>query len=86
VINLGSSGFDAEVGCSAAGCNAAASWRINWRNPRIHSADRVKVWLACDEHREHLESYLATRGFPVVVSALDDPVAVVPDTALPGRA
>ena len=32
--------------CSRAGCGHAAAWRVNWRNPRIHTADRVKVWLA----------------------------------------
>lgn len=51
--------------CSRAGCRASASWNINWRNPRIHSEDRVKVWLACDEHREFLYEYLSSRGFPV---------------------
>lgn len=68
--------------CSSAGCVADAVWRINWRNPRIHSADRVKVWLACDAHRGTLADYLGTRGFPVVVSALDAPVENVPDAAV----
>ena len=49
--------------CSRAGCTAAAGWRIEWRNPRIHTEDRVKVWLACDEHRESLEKFLGARGF-----------------------
>ncbi|GMA93201.1 hypothetical protein GCM10025881_00250 [Pseudolysinimonas kribbensis] len=43
--------------------------------------DRVKVWLACDAHRDHLEGYLASRGFPVVVTALDVVADVVPDRA-----
>jgi hypothetical protein len=51
---------------------------VNWRNPRIHSADRVKVWLACDDHRASLGDYLATRGFPVVVTPLGEPVDAVP--------
>jgi hypothetical protein len=72
-------GSDAAVQCSSAGCTADASWRVNWRNPRIHTPDRVKVWLACDAHRTTLADYLATRGFPVVVSALDSAVEVVPD-------
>lgn len=72
---------DAPVACSSAGCAAAAVWRINWRNPRIHTPDRVKVWLACDAHRESLRDYLATRGFPVLVSDMDSPVDLVPDTA-----
>jgi hypothetical protein len=72
-------GSDAAVQCSSAGCAADAAWRVNWRNPRIHTADRVKVWLACGEHRATLADYLGTRGFPVVVSALDAPVESVPD-------
>ena len=68
----------APVPCSAAGCSAPGGWRINWRNPRIHTADRVKVWLACDAHRERLADYLRTRGFPVVVSARDVAVETVP--------
>lgn len=51
--------------CSRAGCRSLASWNIKWRNPRIHSEDRVKIWLACDEHREFLYEYLSSRGFPV---------------------
>lgn len=73
----GDAGSDAPR-CSSAGCGAPAAWRVNWRNPRIHAADRVKVWLACDAHRGTLGDYLATRGFPVVVTALDQPVEVVP--------
>jgi hypothetical protein len=53
--------------CSRAGCRATASWRIEWRNPRIHSADRVKVWLACGEHVDYLREFLAAREFPVAV-------------------
>ena len=64
--------------CSSAGCTTDAAWRVNWRNPRIHTEDRVKVWLACDAHRGTLADYLGTRGFPVVVSPLDQPVQVVP--------
>lgn len=67
-----------DMQCSSAGCAAAAAWRVNWRNPRIHSANRVKVWLACDSHRNTLADYLGTRGFPVIVSALGDPVGAVP--------
>jgi hypothetical protein len=76
-------GFGDEIGtrCSSAGCSEDAAWRVNWRNPRIHTPDRVKVWLACDTHRTTLSEYLSTRGFPVVVTALDQPVELVPDPA-----
>jgi hypothetical protein len=67
--------------CSAAGCTGPAQWRINWRNPRIHTVDRVKVWLSCDAHRDHLTGYLGSRGFPVVVTPVDVAAASVPDIA-----
>jgi hypothetical protein len=67
-------GSSDELRCSRAGCRADASSAVNWRNPRIHSADRVKVWLACDEHGEYLRDYLATRGFPVLLTPLGAPV------------
>lgn len=56
--------------CSRAGCRAAATWRIDWRNPRIHAADRRKTWVACDEHRDYLRDFLAARDFPVAVAPL----------------
>jgi hypothetical protein len=54
--------------CSRAGCSSSADFNVNWRNPRIHGPERVKVWLACTAHREFLETYLASRGFPVLVT------------------
>jgi len=57
-----------DVQCSRAGCSEPAAWNVNWRNPRIHTADRVKVWVACEEHRDFLRDYLDTRGFPVALS------------------
>lgn len=57
--------------CSRAGCREQASWRIGWRNPRIHTADREKVWLACDDHCEFLREFLAARNFPLDVRELD---------------
>lgn len=64
--------------CSRAGCNNPATTAVNWRNPRIHSLDRVKVWLACDEHADYLRDYLAARDFPVVVAPLGTPIDSVP--------
>jgi hypothetical protein len=75
---IGVSGPDGER-CSRAECSAEASWSVNWRNPRIHSPDRVKVWLACVDHVTFLNDYLSSRGFPVVVSRLGEPVDRVPD-------
>ena len=56
--------------CARAGCVSDASWQVNWRNPRIHTLARIKVWVACDEHVEFLRDYLDSRGFPVVVTPL----------------
>jgi len=74
-------GAPAASTCSRAGCSALAGWRVNWRNPRLHDATRVKVWLACDEHRGWLHDYLAARDFPVVVTPLDVEIDRVPDPA-----
>ncbi|ALJ20710.1 hypothetical protein [Microbacterium sp. No. 7] len=61
--------------CSRAGCRAEAVWQVVWRNPRIHAADRRKIWAACEEHVGYLRDYLATRGFPVEVVAFDGEAA-----------
>ncbi len=37
--------------CSAKGCHADAEWALQWNNPKLHTPDRRKVWLACEEHR-----------------------------------
>ena len=58
---------DVEARCSRAGCSADAVWRIVWRNPRIHTADRRKTWLACAEHVGYLRDFLAARDFPLEV-------------------
>lgn len=48
--------------CSRKGCRTAASWRLLWNNPRIHSPERRKTWLGCEEHAPWLENYLTERG------------------------
>ena len=62
--------------CSARGCRSDATWMLLWRNPRIHAADRVKRWAACDEHVESLRAFLTDRGFPCETETLPpaDPV------------
>ena len=78
-------GFDGELSeqtCSRAGCCLAAAWNVNWRNPRIHGAERVKVWLACNEHRDYLHDYLEARDFPVVVTPLSRPLDRLPDLVI----
>lgn len=61
---------DDPASCSRAGCRDAATWRIAWRNPRIHAADRRKIWVACDAHVGYLRDFLAARDFPLDVSRL----------------
>ena len=69
----------AETTCSRAGCRNNAAWNVNWRNPKIHGRDRVKIWLACGEHRDYLQHYLEARDFPVVVTALGQPLERLPE-------
>ena len=66
---IGAEGPDRER-CSRAGCTDDARWGVHWRNPRIHGPERVKTWLACDEHVAYLRDYLASRDFPVEVAAI----------------
>jgi hypothetical protein len=80
-----------ELVCSARGCRAEATWGLLWNNPRLHAPDRRKVWLACDEHREHLEQFLGTRAFlrstvPVADLEVADPSRGPADDGGTGRA
>lgn len=52
-----------ELVCSARGCRQPAAWGLLWNNPRLHTPDRRKVWLACGEHRGSLSEYLQVRAF-----------------------
>ena len=56
------SGPDQDT-CSAKGCREPAAYALQWNNPRLHTPERRKVWLACAEHREHLAGFLSARGF-----------------------
>lgn len=49
--------------CSARGCTEAPLWDLRWNNPRIHTPQRRKHWVACDDHRETLGAFLSARGF-----------------------
>ncbi|GAA1719435.1 MULTISPECIES: hypothetical protein [Streptomyces] len=49
--------------CSAKGCRAPAVWVLAWNNPKLHTPERRKTWLACEEHREYLSEFLGMRGF-----------------------
>ena len=56
--------------CSAKGCTTAAAWALLWNNPKLHTPDRRKTWLACDEHKQSLSDFLGARGFLRDVEAL----------------
>lgn len=61
--NAAESAASAAPICSAKGCRAAAVWVLAWNNPKLHTPERRKTWLACDEHREHLSSFLGCAVF-----------------------
>jgi hypothetical protein len=56
-------GVEEPLTCSARGCTAPAVWAVLWNNPRLHTPERRKTWLACEEHRESLSNFLAARSF-----------------------
>jgi hypothetical protein len=52
-----------DLVCSARDCQQPAAYDLQWNNPKIHTADRRKHWLACDDHHESLAQFLSARGF-----------------------
>lgn len=69
-----------EATCSAKGCTTPAAWDLLWNNPRLHTPERRKIWLACDDHRGSLSDFLGSRGF------LKDALPHDPDREDPGPA
>jgi hypothetical protein len=57
--------------CSAKGCRAEAVWSLLWNNPKLHTPDRRKSWLACQEHRATLVEFLSARQLLRDVEPLD---------------
>ena len=55
--------MDDQPTCSAQGCQQDAAWGLLWNNPKLHTPDRRKVWLACHDHRGSLSDFLTARGF-----------------------
>ena len=49
--------------CSAKGCTAPADWDLLWNNPKLHTPERRKTWLACADHKGSLSDFLGARGF-----------------------
>ncbi|WP_172644400.1 hypothetical protein [Kocuria marina] len=70
-----------EAVCSRRGCSRPAQWTLLWNNPRVHTPERRKAWLACDEHREHLADFLGQRGFLKTITPFGAPDDATPDAA-----
>lgn len=52
-----------EVTCSARGCREPAVHALVWNNPKVHTPEREKTWVACERHRASLSEHLDVRGF-----------------------
>lgn len=61
-----------DLVCSARGCRTPALWALRWRNPKLHTPERRKVWLACEDHLASLSGFLDARGFLVDVVPAHD--------------
>ncbi len=62
---------DADLAeCSAKGCRRSAIWALRWNNPKIHTPERRKTWLACADHLGSLSQFLGARGFLKQTDAL----------------
>jgi len=57
-----------------------ASWALLWNNPKIHSPERRKTWLACEEHRETLGDFLRARNFLRDVEPVASDAGSAPDS------
>lgn len=69
----GASDAPDRLGCSARGCQEPATWSLLWNNPRLHTPDRRKSWLACEAHRSTLGDFLSARRFLRSVEPLPSP-------------
>jgi hypothetical protein len=52
-----------QLECSAKGCRAPAVWQLKWNNPKLHTPEHRKVWLACPDHLNWLSDFLGARDF-----------------------
>lgn len=58
--------------CSRKACHQDALWALRWNNPKLHTPERRKTWLACEEHKETLAGYLSARSFLVETIPVED--------------
>lgn len=75
-----------QVICSAKGCREPAVWVLAWNNPKLHTPERRKTWLACAEHRETLGAFLGARNFLKETVPLAEWTADEPDGRRSGDA
>jgi hypothetical protein len=68
----GPTAVEAAAMCSRKACRSQAAWQLLWNNPKIHTPERRKTWLACADHRDWLEDYLQTRGLWKETVPLED--------------
>lgn len=59
--SLGGAPAPERLVCSRKGCREDAAYKLLWNNPKIHTPQRRKTWLACSSHRQWLENYLRER-------------------------
>ncbi|MCW4464944.1 acetone carboxylase [Glutamicibacter sp. MNS18] len=59
--SLGGAPVAERLVCSRKGCRDDAAYKLLWNNPKIHTPERRKTWLACPGHRDWLETYLRER-------------------------
>lgn len=62
-MNQGTSQAGGRIVCSAKGCREDAAYGLLWNNPKLHTPERRKIWLACDQHSDPLSDFLSKRGF-----------------------
>ena len=79
-----------ETTCCGKGCRATAAYGLLWNNPKLHTPERRKTWLSCEEHVEFLSYFRSARGFlkeTVPVSQLSgQPEKGEPDEGEPDKA
>jgi len=54
---------DEPAQCSAKGCRRDAVHVLVWNNPKLHTPEREKNWVACQDHLGSLSQFLEARGF-----------------------
>lgn len=61
-----------KLTCSRKACREKAHWALLWNNPKLHTPERRKKWLACEAHKETLENFLSARSFWVETIPVED--------------